>query len=98
MLRAVHYSKSSARFSAGAEWVSAPTEMRSTPVSAIARTVSSVTPPDASVSARPEAMATARGALNAIEVQVEEDSKRVLTQKIAEELKRLAVRLGRDHG
>lgn len=31
-----------------AEWVSAPTEMRSTPVWAMARTVSSVTPPLAS--------------------------------------------------
>ncbi len=34
--------------SAGAEWVSAPTLMKSTPVSAIARTVSSDTPPEAS--------------------------------------------------
>ena len=36
-----------------AEWVSAPTEMKSTPVSAISRTVSSVTPPEASSGARP---------------------------------------------
>src|SRR5262249_24998948 len=36
-----------------AEWVSAPTETKSTPVSAIARTVSSVTPPEASSTARP---------------------------------------------
>src|SRR6185312_7591033 len=47
-VRQVH-SKSSARFSAGAECVRAPIEMRSTPVSAIARTVPSVTPPLASV-------------------------------------------------
>ena len=45
--------------SAGAEWVSAPTEIRSTPVAAIAATLSSVTPPDASNSARPAVMATA---------------------------------------
>ena len=36
----------------GAECVSAPIETRCTPVSATARTVSSVTPPDASSSAR----------------------------------------------
>ena len=36
-----------------AEWVSAPTETKSTPVSAISRTVSSVTPPEASSVARP---------------------------------------------
>ena len=34
--------------SVGAEWVSAPTEIRSTPVSAIPRTVSRLTPPEAS--------------------------------------------------
>ena len=34
--------------SVGAEWVSAPTEMKSTPVSAISRTVSRSTPPEAS--------------------------------------------------
>ena len=39
--------------SAGAECVSAPTEIRSTPVSAIARTVARSTPPDASRIARP---------------------------------------------
>ena len=39
--------------SAGAECVSAPTEIRSTPVSAIARTVVRLTPPDASRIARP---------------------------------------------
>ena len=44
---------------ARAEWVSAPTEMKSTPVSAIARTVSSDTPPDASSSVRPAASETA---------------------------------------
>ena len=43
----------------GAEWVSAPTEMRSTPVSATARTVASVMPPLASVIARPPTRATA---------------------------------------
>src|SRR5438876_7681820 len=47
-----HQSKSSARSSAGAEFVSAPTEIQSTPVSAIRRTVSSVIPPDASVTVR----------------------------------------------
>src|SRR5207244_6566366 len=39
--------------------VSAPIEMKSTPVSAMERTVSSVTPPDASVFARPVTSATA---------------------------------------
>ena len=39
--------------------MSAPTLMKSTPVSAIARTVSSVTPPDASSSARPSTSSTA---------------------------------------
>ena len=41
------------RSTAGAEWVSAPTEIRSTPDSATARTVSRVTPPEASTRARP---------------------------------------------
>ena len=39
--------------SAGAEWVMAPTAMRSTPVNAIGRTISIVTPPDASSSTLP---------------------------------------------
>ena len=43
----------------GAEWVSAPTEISSTPVSAMARMVSSVTPPEASRRARPAVSATA---------------------------------------
>src|SRR5690606_8833264 len=47
------------RSSARAEWVSAPTEITSTPVSAIARTVSRVTPPDASTTARPAICSTA---------------------------------------
>src|SRR3954452_24857169 len=42
-----------------AEWVSAPIEMKSTPVSAIERMVSSVTPPEASSVARPAVIATA---------------------------------------
>src|SRR6266508_199563 len=42
-----------------AEWVSAPTETKSTPVCATAWTVSSVTPPDASVFARPPTSSTA---------------------------------------
>ena len=41
-------SRSMARSSAGAEWVRAPALTRSTPVSANAATVASVTPPDAS--------------------------------------------------
>ena len=41
------------RSSAGALWVSAPTEMNCTPVLATSRSVSSVTPPLASSSARP---------------------------------------------
>ena len=44
----------------GAEWVSAPTEMKSTPVAAIARTVSRFTPPDASVRHLPAVISTAR--------------------------------------
>ena len=38
---------------AGAEWVSAPMEMRSGPAAAIARTFFKVIPPDTSTSARP---------------------------------------------
>src|SRR5687768_3638108 len=38
--------KSRARSSAGAEWVSAPTDIQSTPVLAIARTVVRLTPPE----------------------------------------------------
>src|SRR5262249_15852888 len=41
------------------EWVSAPTEMASTPVSATSRTVSIVMPPDASSRARPFVIRTA---------------------------------------
>src|SRR5664279_5496764 len=44
---------------ARAEWVRAPTEMISTPVAAISRTVSRFTPPEASISALPAIMATA---------------------------------------
>jgi glycerophosphoryl diester phosphodiesterase len=44
---------SSATSSAGALWVSQPTEIRSTPVAATAATVSGVMPPEASVSTRP---------------------------------------------
>ena len=53
---------SSARSSAGAECVSAPEEIMSTPVSAICATVSSVTPPEASVNllADGKAIATAQ--------------------------------------
>src|SRR5687767_7675622 len=54
-----HQSKSSARSKAGAECVKAPTEIQFTPVSAIDLTLSSVTPPDASVTARPSTSATA---------------------------------------
>ena len=46
-------SSSMLRSSAGAEWVSAPTEMKSTPVAPIAATFSRVTPPEASSSTRP---------------------------------------------
>src|SRR6266849_3307326 len=42
------FRRSRAISSAGAEWVRGPMLMRSTPVSAMARTVSKVTPPDAS--------------------------------------------------
>src|SRR5439155_13041411 len=51
--------RSSPMSRAGAEWVSAPTEITSTPVSAMARTVSRVTPPLASTSARPATCSTA---------------------------------------
>src|SRR4029077_6936259 len=50
---------SSETWSERAEWVRAPTEMKSTPVSAQARTVASETPPDASSSARPATSLTA---------------------------------------
>ena len=48
-----HASTFRERSRTGAEWVRAPTEMKSTPVSAIERAVSSVTPPEASSVARP---------------------------------------------
>src|SRR5215472_5829219 len=48
-----HKSKSNAMSTARAEWVKAPTEIKSTPASAIARTLSRVTPPLASVRALP---------------------------------------------
>ena len=51
--RASDQSASSPMSSTGAEWVSAPTEITSTPVSAMARTVSRVTPPEASSLTRP---------------------------------------------
>ena len=51
-------SRSRERSRAGAECVSAPTETKSTPVPAISRTVSSVTPPLASSFARPSTRAT----------------------------------------
>ena len=41
------------------EWVSAPTEMKSTPVAATSRARSRVSPPDASSVARPPVMRTA---------------------------------------
>ena len=44
---------------AGADWVIRPTEMKSTPVSAIARMVSRSTPPEASSGTRPATSATA---------------------------------------
>ena len=43
----------------------------------------------------PEAMKAASGEANALEAQVDLDSQKVLTQKIAEEMKRLAVKLQR---
>src|SRR5439155_6174180 len=49
----VHSAKSNPMSTARAEWVSAPTEMKSTPVFAMARTVFKLTPPLASVLARP---------------------------------------------
>ena len=51
---------SSPRSSTLAECVSAPTEIMSTPLSAMALTVSRFTPPDASVRIRPPTIATAR--------------------------------------
>src|SRR6266487_1225979 len=45
--------------SAGAEWVRAPTARKSTPLEATRRALARVIPPDASVRARPAAMATA---------------------------------------
>jgi len=50
---ALAYSQSRLMSSAVTEWVNAPTLIRSTPASAMARTVVSFTPPDASVTARP---------------------------------------------
>ena len=61
----IQRSKSSATSSAGALWVIQPTEIRSTPVSATARIVSRVMPPEASSSTRPRAAATAHRAIAA---------------------------------
>src|SRR5215203_7352494 len=55
-----YISKSRPISTARAEWVSAPTDIKSTPVSAIARTVSKRTPPLASVCARPFTFTAAR--------------------------------------
>src|SRR5260221_11566675 len=55
-----HGSKSRPISTARAEWVSAPTEMKSTPVSAMARMLARLTPPLASVWERPLACWTAR--------------------------------------
>src|SRR3546814_15712972 len=51
--------KSSPISAAGADWVSRPTLIYVTPVSAISRMVSSRTPPDASVGTRPPTSVTA---------------------------------------
>lgn len=45
--------------------------------------------------ANKEAMAAGKAAVEALDAQVEEESKKVMTQKIAEELKRLSVKLAR---
>ena len=63
---------SSAMSSAVALWVIAPTEMNSAPVSAYARIVSSVMPPEISSGTRPSTAATASLHLLGIHV-VEED-------------------------
>ena len=59
--------------SAAAEWVRAPEEIRSTPVSAMARTFASVMPPEASVRARPPIMADDARHLRDIHVVEEDD-------------------------
>ena len=67
-------SRSIERSSVGAEWVSAPTEMKSTPVAEIAATVSSETPPEASSGHGRAAPAIARrdGGPQTVEVHVVE--------------------------
>src|SRR5207253_234532 len=47
------------RLAAGAEWVRAPTEMKSGPAAAISLTLASVTPPETSITARPLIISTA---------------------------------------
>ncbi|MFN7134811.1 MAG: HEAT repeat domain-containing protein, partial [Myxococcales bacterium] len=54
-----------------------------------------ITAVDWITASNPEAMAAAKASVAALDAQVEEDSKKVMTQKIAEELKRLVVKLGR---
>ena len=70
------------RSRAGAECVSAPTEMKSTPVSAAARTVSSVMLPLASSSARPATSATIARIVVGRHV-VEQDARRAGLQRLA---------------
>ncbi len=71
------------RSRAGAECVRAPTEMKSTPVSAISRTVSRLTPPLASSSARPRVRSTAARSWTGRHV-VEQDARRAGVEGLVE--------------
>ena len=77
-----------------AEWVSAPTEIESTPVSAMARTFSSVTPPEASSSARPATSATARAGSAGRHV-VEQDPLDAERERLLDLLERVGLDLER---
>ena len=86
--RWVRAAKSSATSSAGALWVSHPTERRSTPVAAIAAAVAAVIPPEASSTARPAGAAHRLGELVDREV-VEQDEIGAERQGLLELLQRV---------
>ena len=77
---------------ARAEWVSAPTEMKSTPVSAMARTVARVTPPLASVWARPLHLLHRQAQLNRVHI-VEQDEFRPRLHRLLHLLQRVRFHL-----
>ena len=91
---AVISSTSSETSSERAAWVSAPTEMKSTPVSAYARTVASVMPPEASSGTRPRDELDGRADLVAAHV-VEQDPVDAGLERLGDVVERLRLDLDR---